>query len=295
MSTLVDAPLRAKIERRSRRAWRHRRGKSSRRIHRITQVTDKSLLYRIPEPGNYYGTKKLEVLREKGGKIVIKEPPEDPLLDLKSKFDLSKLKKHNGLVRAYKYTDKDGKSPIQTSNAIKYEVGKDYEIKDANTDPSSNCHTGVNIASLDWCKSSMYGEYRLFAVEFHSKDVAAIPTNSDGKFRVFRCKVVEELDPKDPAKVIDKIPAPPPQGTTTPRKLDMLLPPRKTLKTQEEIDEFVEDEQAKSAEVEISGEIEAEVSPETPAAPDEPEDAEALLEDTEGLLGRIVRFFRRGG
>jgi len=31
-------------------------------------------------------------------------------------------------------------------------------------------------------------------VEFTAADIAAIPTATDGKFRLFRCRVVEELD-----------------------------------------------------------------------------------------------------
>lgn len=131
------------------------------------------------------------------------------LFDLQSKDDVIKLrkKKHLGRVRAYKYVTKEGKSPTRSKDAITYKVGKDYEIKNADTDPGSNCHVGVNVADIEWAKSSATGNNRLFAFEFEMKDIAAIPTNTDGKFRVHRCKCVEELDLKT-LKPIKPLPKP---------------------------------------------------------------------------------------
>ena len=34
--------------------------------------------------------------------------------------------------------------------------------------------------------------FRILIVEFTAKDIAAIPTGTDGKFRLHRCKVVAE-------------------------------------------------------------------------------------------------------
>jgi len=119
------------------------------------------------------------------------------LFDLQTKDDVISLRKkrHLGRVRAYKYTSKDAESPVQVPK-IKYEVGKDYEIKDADTDPGSNCHKGINVADAAWAKQSATGESRVFAFEFEMDDIAAIPTHTDGKFRVHRCLCVAELDPK---------------------------------------------------------------------------------------------------
>jgi hypothetical protein len=39
--------------------------------------------------------------------------------------------------------------------------------------------------------------YRILIAEFTAKDIAAIPTATDGKFRVFRCKIVGEKDLKE--------------------------------------------------------------------------------------------------
>jgi len=121
------------------------------------------------------------------------------LFDLLTKDDVISLckKRHFGRVRAYKYVTKEAKSPVRTgTDAIIYKVGDDYEIKDANTDPTSGCHTGINVSDVAWAKGNATGENRLFAFEFEMTDVAAIPTHTDGKFRVHRCKCVEELDPK---------------------------------------------------------------------------------------------------
>jgi hypothetical protein len=119
------------------------------------------------------------------------------LFDLLTKSDVEKLreKKHLGRVRAYKYTDKNAESPVQ-SPKIKYVPGKDYKIKNADTDPGSACHKGINVADVAWAKGSATNGNRLFAFEFEMEDIAAVPTNTDGKFRVHRCKCVEELDPK---------------------------------------------------------------------------------------------------
>ena len=121
------------------------------------------------------------------------------LFDLLTKADVEALRKkrHFGRVRAYKYVTKEAKSPTRTgTDAITYKVGDDYEIKDANTDPTSGCHTGINVADVAWAKDNATGDRRLFAFEFEMADVAAIPTHTDGKFRVHRCKCVAELDPK---------------------------------------------------------------------------------------------------
>lgn len=118
------------------------------------------------------------------------------LYDCLTKVDVENLRKrkHTGRVRAYKYTDKNAESPIQTPK-IKYVPGQDYEIKDADTGESSACHKGINVADVEWCKKSGHGEKRIFAFEFDVTDIAAIPTHTDGKFRLHRCRCVEELDP----------------------------------------------------------------------------------------------------
>lgn len=221
MSVAITEDLRAKIERRSRRAWRHHRRGDDRPLSRITAVTERTLLYRIPDgPSNspgWYGTKKLKVSR-KNGEITVEAPPRDALLDLRTTSDLWKLKNHVGRVRAYKYSNQEGKSPSYPTPNITWKVGAVIEVRGAVTDKSKDCAAGVNLGVYDWCSSSVRpsNKNRLFAVEFEIEDLAAVPTSSDGKFRVFRCTVVEELTPGKQAKA----PLPTPSG---PQQDDPLL------------------------------------------------------------------------
>jgi hypothetical protein len=117
------------------------------------------------------------------------------LLDLRTNADVVKLRKHVGPVRAYKYTDKEAKSPVQTATAILYEAGKDYAEKGAVTDERRDCAVGINVASVEWCKQycKLSEGHRAFAFEFHSDDIAAIPDRKFGKLRVFKCRCVEEV------------------------------------------------------------------------------------------------------
>ena len=91
-------------------------------------------------------------------------------------------------------TDANGQSPIQSYNKITYTLGEHYEILDANTDENEQCAAGINVATLDWCLHEYKPGWRIFVVEFTTDDIACIPTNTDGKFRLFRCWVCAELD-----------------------------------------------------------------------------------------------------
>jgi hypothetical protein len=95
-------------------------------------------------------------------------------------------------IRAYKLVNKDGIGPF--NGGITYEIGKSYEVKDANTDDTLGCAAGINLSSLDWCMKSWQQNYRILIAEFKAEDIAAIPIGTDGKFRVHRCKIVGEKD-----------------------------------------------------------------------------------------------------
>ena len=97
-----------------------------------------------------------------------------------------------GKIRTYKLVDKYGFSPMHTSGQIKYEIGKTVKLDYANTDVNDACAAGINVATLDWCLKEHQPSWRIFIVEFTAKDIACIPTASDGKFRLHRCKVVGE-------------------------------------------------------------------------------------------------------
>jgi hypothetical protein len=219
MGIKMSPELEAKIIRRSRRAFRYHRKGSDKTFPRITDVTRNSLMYRVPNypdagpsssEGDWYGTKKVEVLRHEG-EITLNIPPRDHPLDLLVKSDLKRLKNHDGMVRAYKYTDKDAQSPTQTPK-ITYTVGKTVKVAHADEDPTNGCAAGINLATLDWVAAYVgKNGNRCFAVEFDSDDLAAIPDCMSGKFRVKECYVVEELDPTKLGWTTPKVP-PAPKG-----------------------------------------------------------------------------------
>ena len=99
-----------------------------------------------------------------------------------------------GPIHAYKLVKENGEGPY--NGGIVYQVGKSYEVKDANTDDMEPCGAGINVASLDWCMREYHSGQSILIVEFTAKDIAAIPTATDGKFRLFRCKVVGKKDLK---------------------------------------------------------------------------------------------------
>jgi uncharacterized protein YjbI with pentapeptide repeats len=97
-----------------------------------------------------------------------------------------------GPIRAYKLVTASGEGPF--NGGLVYRVGESVEVADASTDVTEACATGVHVATLDWCLREWSPGYRILLVEFTAADIAAIPTATDGKFRLFRCRAVEELD-----------------------------------------------------------------------------------------------------
>ena len=111
-----------------------------------------------------------------------------------------------GEIRAYKMVTKEGMSPI-SENKIEYKIGNIVSVDKANTDELKHCGAGVNVATLDWILLNWQEGNRVLVVEFTAKDIACIPTGTDGKFRLHRCKVVGE---KDMTKIL--APRVPPTG-----------------------------------------------------------------------------------
>ena len=100
-----------------------------------------------------------------------------------------------GSIRAYKLVKSNGEGPF--NGGIIYELGKSYEIADANTDVAEHCGAGINLATLDWCLQNLANAgdgARILIAEFTAADIAAIPTATDGKFRVRKCTIVGEKD-----------------------------------------------------------------------------------------------------
>ena len=93
-----------------------------------------------------------------------------------------------GEIRAYKLVTKTGEGPF--NGGITYKVGKSYSVKNANCDENAQCAAGISLATLDWCISNWQEGYQILIAEFISKDIASIPTATDGKFRVHKCKIV---------------------------------------------------------------------------------------------------------
>jgi len=75
-----------------------------------------------------------------------------------------------------------------------YADGATLEVKEASTNVSNQCAAGINVATLDWCLKNWKSGYRVKTVLFRRDDIAAIPTATDGKFRLHRCKVIGEKD-----------------------------------------------------------------------------------------------------
>ena len=106
--------------------------------------------------------------------------------------DLLMLLDQPGPIRAYKLVKADGFGPF--NGGLKYEVGGQYEVKNANTDPNELCGAGIHVATLPWVMREWRHGFKVLVVEFWAADIACIPTATDGKFRLHRCRVVEEKD-----------------------------------------------------------------------------------------------------
>lgn len=54
-----------------------------------------------------------------------------------------------GPIRAYKLVSSQGDGIFR--GGIRYEVGQEYSVDDANTDPNDDSGAGIHVATLDWC------------------------------------------------------------------------------------------------------------------------------------------------
>jgi hypothetical protein len=97
-----------------------------------------------------------------------------------------------GRLAAYKVVHANGEGIYQ--GGLRYGIGKSIEVKNANTDVSVACGAGINVATFDWCLREWRPGRKILVVEFEAKDIAAIPTGTDGKFRLHRCTVVREKE-----------------------------------------------------------------------------------------------------
>ena len=99
-----------------------------------------------------------------------------------------------GKIRAYKLVNENFEGPYK--GGIKYTKGKKAAVGDneANCDENTACGAGINLATLDWCMKEWKPGYHILVAEFEASDIAAIPTATDGKFRVKSCVIVGMKD-----------------------------------------------------------------------------------------------------
>ncbi|MGH9542140.1 MAG: pentapeptide repeat-containing protein, partial [Terriglobales bacterium] len=100
------------------------------------------------------------------------------------------LKDQPEKIYAYKLVKSNGLAPFNGS--IIYEIGKTYSEPKASIDATILWGAGINLATLDWCIKNKEENWKILIAEFTAKDIACIPYATDGKFRVFKCKIVGE-------------------------------------------------------------------------------------------------------
>ena len=100
-----------------------------------------------------------------------------------------------GKIRAYKLVNENGEGPW--NGGITYKQKGKYSVEDACTDETVMCGPGINLATLDWCMREWKHGYQILVAEFKAEDIAAIPTATDGKFRVKNCVIVGMKDLKE--------------------------------------------------------------------------------------------------
>ena len=114
-------------------------------------------------------------------------------------LDLLMLLDQPGPIRLYKLVTPGMQSPIHTKT-VRYEIGKRIDVADANTNEDEDCGAGINVGTLPWCLRHMTEAERdgkrgrILFMEFTAKDVACIPTGSDGKIRLHGATPVGEVD-----------------------------------------------------------------------------------------------------
>jgi hypothetical protein len=107
------------------------------------------------------------------------------------------LRDQPGLIRLYKLVTPDGDEPHLAQyhgHTINYLASDAFEVENINTDPCARYGAGINVATLDRCMQEWQDGCRILIVEFAADDIACIPTATDGKVRLHRCRRVGEVD-----------------------------------------------------------------------------------------------------
>ena len=97
-----------------------------------------------------------------------------------------------GPIRLYKLVNERGEGPYNGGICYTDPAVDTFEVADASTDPNEQCGAGINVATLDWCMREWQSDYLILVMEFTASDIAAIPTATDGKVRLHRCRRVGE-------------------------------------------------------------------------------------------------------
>src|SRR3990167_9180015 len=100
-----------------------------------------------------------------------------------------------GKIIAYKIVNNRNEGIY--NGGLVYTIGATIEEKGADTNEFKNCGEGINLATLDWCMREWKPGYKILLAEFTKEDIACIPVGSDGKFRVYRCRIIGEKNLKE--------------------------------------------------------------------------------------------------
>lgn len=97
-----------------------------------------------------------------------------------------------GNIHAYKLVNENNEGPY--NGGIEYKIGGEYSVDECNENINEQCGAGINLCTLDWALHNYRDGYKVLIAEFTAEDIVCIPTATDGKFRVKRCKIVGEKD-----------------------------------------------------------------------------------------------------
>ena len=100
-----------------------------------------------------------------------------------------------GPIRAYKLVTEGLGSPIapdQGRPSLTYTIGSTLSVDGCDEDPVHDCGEGLHVATLPWCLRERTEGQKILIVEFTAADIACIPDDTSGKFRVKRLTVIGE-------------------------------------------------------------------------------------------------------
>ena len=92
------------------------------------------------------------------------------------------------------------------NGGLKYITGETVAVENASTTDTEQCAAGINVATLDWCMREWRSNHRILKIYFTADDIACIPIATDGKIRLHRCRVGEEVNLKKIGLIKDDAP-----------------------------------------------------------------------------------------